>query len=143
MTAMKRKSPGFAVACLLLAVPGASAQTQISFIQPLGTPLVSAGAGNGPIGLAAGDFDGDGKTDLAVTVADNLGQGQGQQGFVMVMRGNGDGTFAAPSSLYVAPSNMFPRGILAKDFDADGKLDLAVAVGESRQILFFKGTGTP
>ena len=34
-----------------------------------------------------------------------------------------------------------PSGILARDVDGDGKLDLLVAVELSRQLLFFKGRG--
>ncbi len=129
-------------ALLALATSAAPAAAQgVSFVQPLGTPLVSMTNGAGPVGMAAGDFDGDGILDLAVTLVDNLGSGQ--QGFVAVMRGKGDGTFEAPITLFTLPLNVFARGILAKDFDGDGKLDLVVAVGESRQILFFKGEGIP
>jgi uncharacterized repeat protein (TIGR01451 family) len=116
------------------------ATATLSFIQPLSTPLVSTTNGGGLVGLAAGDFDGDGIVDLAVTRFDGVATG-GQQGFVEVMRGKGDGTFEAPITLLTLPVNVFARGILAKDFDRDGKLDLAVAVGESRQVLFFKGQG--
>ena len=111
----------------------------ISFIQPAPTPLVTGKDGSGAVGLATGDFNGDVKPDLAVTFVDDIGAGQ--QGFVAIMPGNGDGTFQAPTTLHTLSPGVFARGILAKDFDGDGKLDLVVAIGESRQILFFKGHG--
>jgi uncharacterized repeat protein (TIGR01451 family) len=115
------------------------AEAVISFIEPMPGLLISTRNGTGAVGLATADFNGDGKPDLAVTFYDDVGAGQ--QGFVATILGNGDGTFQAPATLYTLPPNTFARGILAKDFDRDGKLDLAVAVGESRQILFFKGHG--
>jgi uncharacterized repeat protein (TIGR01451 family) len=130
------------VVLVFLCLQTMPAQAALSFIQPLGTPLVSTTNGGGVIGLAKGDFDGDGIVDLAVTRIDGVATG-GQQGFVDVMRGKGDGTFEAPVTLYTFPVNVFGIGILARDFDGDGKLDLAVAVYPSHQILFFKGTGSP
>jgi uncharacterized repeat protein (TIGR01451 family) len=115
------------------------ATAALSFIQPSPTPLVTVKVSGGAVGLATADFNGDGKPDLAVTFIDDVGAGQ--QGFVAVMLGNGDGSFQAPAPLYTLSPGVFARGILARDFDRDGKLDLAVAVGESRQILFFKGHG--
>ena len=130
------------VVLIFLCLQTMPAQATLSFIQPLSTPLVSTTNGGGVIGLAKGDFDGDGIVDLAVTRIDGVATG-GQQGFVDVMRGKGDGTFEAPVTLYTFPVNVLGIGILARDFDGDGKLDLAVAVYPSHQILFFKGTGSP
>ncbi len=66
--------------------------------------------------LAVGDFNADGKADLAV--ADYNGNS------VIVALGNGDGSFQAPVTY---PAGMHPRSILAADFNADGITDLAVA----------------
>src|SRR5712692_4257499 len=139
-----RTALGLVLAALLaLASSAAPAAAQgVSFVEPLGTPLVSMTNGGGLIGVAAGDFDGDGIVDLAVTLLEGVPTG-GQQGFVAVMRGKGDGTFEAPITLFTLPLNVFAFGILAKDFDGDGTLDLAVAVNQSRQILFFKGVSIP
>ncbi len=117
----------------------ASAQAGLSFVQPSSTPLVTTKSGTGVIGLATADFNGDGKPDLAVTYFDDLGSGQ--QGFVAIMLGNGDGTFQAATPVYTLSPGVFAYGILAKDFDGDGKIDLAVAVRESHEILWFKGAG--
>jgi Calx-beta domain/FG-GAP-like repeat/FG-GAP repeat len=66
--------------------------------------------------LAVGDFDGNGKLDLA-----SVG------GFpsLSVLRGNGDGTFQAPTSIDVGP-DASAESVAVGDFNADGKLDLGV-----------------
>ena len=66
--------------------------------------------------IVAGDFNGDGKLDLAVT--DSGGNA------VLVLLGNGDGTFQPPITIAVGNG---PDAIVAGDFNNDGKLDLAVA----------------
>ncbi|PYV00917.1 MAG: hypothetical protein DMG26_14635, partial [Acidobacteria bacterium] len=73
-------------------------------------------AGNSPSGLAVGDFNGDGKTDVAIaeTYAFSL----------LVLLGNGDGTF--PKSTTV-PVSFHPTLVVAGDFNHDGKADLAVS----------------
>lgn len=65
MTSMRSNLLLIALVCSLLAIPVVTAQAAISFVQPLGTSLLSTTNGNGPVGLAAGDFDGDGIVDLA------------------------------------------------------------------------------
>ena len=74
------------------------------------------GAGTNPISVAVGDFNGDGRPDLAVA---NYGSDS-----VSVLTGNGDGTFQAALN-YGAGSN--PYSVAVGDFNGDGKPDLAVA----------------
>jgi hypothetical protein len=71
--------------------------------------------------VAAGDFNGDGKVDLAFVIP-----GPGNQ--IVVMLGNGDGTFQPGiTSLVSLPgSDYFIDTILAADFNHDGKSDLVV-----------------
>jgi hypothetical protein len=78
-------------------------------------------AGAGAIAVTAGDFNSDGRLDLAVADRGdpNTGQGRG----VSILLGNGDGTFQAPV-LYDA--GISPTSIVAGDFNSDGHLDLAV-----------------
>jgi FG-GAP-like repeat/FG-GAP repeat len=65
--------------------------------------------------VALGDFNGDGKLDLAVA---NSG------GDVSILLGKGDGTFQPPID-YIA--NLYSYSIALGDFNRDGRLDLAVA----------------
>ena len=73
-------------------------------------------------GFAVGDFNGDGKQDIAALV-DIPGQNSDSSAVYLYL-GNGDGTFQSPRTLPVSP--LGPVAILAGDFNGDGKLDLAV-----------------
>lgn len=80
-------------------------------------------------GLAAGDFNSDGKLDFAVT---NTSNGSANTtGAVLVYLNKGDGTFAQPVS-YAA--SMFPGPIVAADMNKDGKLDLIVASQDNATV---------
>jgi len=79
-------------------------------------------AGNAPIGVATGDFNGDGKLDLAA--ADNGDASSGDSGGVSILLGNGDGTFKA-AVRFDAGKN--PTAIAVADFNHDGNADLVVA----------------
>src|SRR5207248_2743079 len=72
--------------------------------------------GNQPLAVAVGDFNLDGKADLA---ASNRASNN-----VSVLLGNGDGTFAAAVNL---GSGDEPYGIAVADFNLDGRPDLATA----------------
>src|SRR5215469_7350876 len=93
--------------------------------------------GTSPAAIVLGDFNGDGKIDIAVA---NSGSGD-----VSILLGNGDGTFH-PAVNYSAGHN--PSMIAVGDFNGDGKLDLAVecdfdaAAGASVSILLGNGDGT-
>ena len=86
-----------------------------------------------PDAIVAGDFTGDGRTDLAVA---NLYGGN-----VSVLLGNGDGTFQ-PQVTYAVGVN--PDAIVAGDFTGDGRTDLAVANrGDNNvSVLLSNGDGT-
>jgi FG-GAP-like repeat/Abnormal spindle-like microcephaly-assoc'd, ASPM-SPD-2-Hydin len=106
--------------------PGGGTSNLVFF--PVQTPATSlaVAAVSGLSGLGtgvAGDFNNDGFLDLVVR--GNL--------LVNFYAGNGDGTFAAPvPKLSVVPVS----SMLAADFNADGKLDLAFLDGIGNTVVF-------
>jgi FG-GAP-like repeat len=72
-----------------------------------------------PAAVVTGDFDGDGKVDLAVA---NSGSNT-----VSILLGNGDGSFR-PAVSYATDSS--PVALVASDFNGDSKLDLAKQAAE-------------
>jgi hypothetical protein len=96
-----------------------------------GTPACTAlsridGSGR----LTVGDFNGDGKLDLAL--ADEVGNE------IEVFLGNGDGTLQNPK---VTTDSLNPFAIVAGDFNRDGMLDLAIINGSDLSLGIFPGNG--
>ncbi|PYJ97759.1 MAG: VCBS repeat-containing protein [Verrucomicrobia bacterium] len=94
-----------------------------------------------PVSIAAADFDGDGKPDLAV--ANQNSTNSSGSGNVSVLLGRGDGTFQTSVNYGVGTN---PVSIAAADFNGDGKPDLVVANGGtpgSLPPLEGGGTGIP
>jgi hypothetical protein len=98
-----------------------------------------------PTGVVAGDFNGDGKMDLAVvntcgssTQCFPQAAPQGP-GSVTILLGNGDGTFSV-SSAQLTTGNI-PYSIATADLNGDGILDLVVANSSSNTLSIFMGNG--
>ncbi len=94
---------------------------------------ISIGSDN-PLSVAVGDFNGDGKLDLGVTSQLYVFDGGGSygdsfhyEGHASVLLGNGDGTFAAPSTTVLNSGGTGPGTVALTDVNADGKLDLVTA----------------
>ncbi|MFT2719759.1 FG-GAP repeat domain-containing protein [Deinococcus sp. A31D244] len=80
----------------------------------------------GPIRVAIGDFNGDGREDVAALSSAG----------VHVALGNGDGTFAAPTTLSVGSD---PRDLLIGDANGDGWLDVLTADHGSSSLSVLLG----
>jgi hypothetical protein len=94
---------------------------------------VTFAAGLNPVGVAVGDYNGDGKSDMAV--ANNAAVGM-----ISILLSNGDGTFGTPVSY---PAGAYPIDAVAGDLNGDGKIDLAVAgTSGTVNVLLGNGDGT-
>lgn len=84
------------------------------------------------ISLAAGDFNGDGKVDLA---------GGSESAGISILLGNGDGTFQAPAPVNGTANGYF--AVSAGDLNGDGVLDIvSTSTGGTTQVSFGVGDGT-
>jgi hypothetical protein len=79
--------------------------------------------------VAVGDFNGDGRDDLAVTQSDRG---------VAILLGNGDGTFQKPR--YYA-AGAYAADVTAADLNGDHRLDLVVANNGNSDVSVLRGNG--
>ncbi len=93
----------------------------------VGNPIA---VGNDPDGIVVGDFNGDGRLDLATANSvDNT---------VSVLLATGGGSFSAPVAYAVGQS---PSAIVATDLNGDGRLDLATANAGDNTVSTLLGLG--
>lgn len=81
---------------------------------------VQFSAGGPAQDLTSGDFNGDGRVDLAVSINDPTVS-------LALLTGNGDGTFNEPVTFQTNTSPADSPAIVATDLDNDGRLDLVLA----------------
>jgi hypothetical protein len=78
--------------------------------------------------VATGDFNGDGKPDVALVLQPAGRGGSAPPVPVTIFANQGDGTFAAPVTYYLSgTSELLTNAITAGDFNGDGVTDIAVA----------------
>jgi hypothetical protein len=88
-----------------------------------------------PFSVALGDFDDDGRVDMVMA-----NYNDGNYGTLITLLGNGDGTFGAPMGI---PVGIHPLALAEGDFNADGKLDVALCQGlTGLSVLLGNGDGT-
>ncbi len=107
-------------------------------------PLIKSTAAiyPGDLQLALGDFNGDGKADIAAT-AETTGSEYTLESFVLVLTSSGSGNFGAPIET-ITP--FYVTAPAAADFNKDGKVDLVVAAPGActryyTSFAFLKGNG--
>lgn len=108
-----------------------------------GVPGINADGDEFGSALAVGDFDGDGRDDLAVGIPGKTVQGQAGAGSVVVLFGGPGGLLAQASSslaltanslfgLSPAEDDRFGEALAAADFDLDGVDDLVIGIPGAR-----------
>ena len=95
------------------------------------TPVVNYPVGVSPAAVVTGDFNGDGRPDLAVA--------NSTSNSVSILAGNGNGTFQAAQNFATGAG---PHSMAVGDFNKDGKLDLATANASDLSVLLGNGNGT-
>lgn len=104
------------------------------------TAQANYGVGIAPSSIAVGDFNGDGKLDLAVG-SPVSGLSLNAQSEISILVNTGSGNFSAGSSFGIGPLESVPTSIVASDFNNDGRLDLAVALNNTNGVVICEGNG--
>jgi hypothetical protein len=80
-----------------------------------------------PTSIVVGDFNNNGKQDIVIAYGSGIAS-------LSILHGNGDGTFQGPTAIPIgyfanvtAANNLGVSSVVARDFNGDGKLDLALA----------------
>lgn len=92
------------------------------------------GVAHGVPAIAAGDFNADGKPDLAVTNYSS------KDNTVNILLGDGFGNFSGAKDSPISVG-LEPMGVVSGDFNRDGKADLAVADHGSNAVSVLLGRG--
>jgi hypothetical protein len=123
----------------LVTINGTTSDVSVLYQGPNGafTPFgtYGLGGGTGPNLGATGDFNADGRTDIAVS---NSGGGGGSNPYsvTILMHNSGDDDFTVAGYLSLGPTS-FASGIATGDFNGDGKTDVAVSMHDTGQVAIF------
>ncbi|ABF41981.1 Integrin-like protein [Candidatus Koribacter versatilis Ellin345] len=100
-------------------------------------PVGSQKIGN-TVSTAVGDINGDGKLDL---IEGGIGDSDGTpRALVVVLLGNGDGTFQPPQGFFGYGSGV--QGLLLADVNGDSHPDIVLSSSENVEVVNGKGDGT-
>jgi hypothetical protein len=98
-------------------------------------PAGEVQVGLNPTGLAVGDFNHDGHLDLVIASAGTQIMGPGS---LLLMLGNGDGTFQTAFKL---GDFQHPDSVAVGDFNGDGNPDLVACTADARGATLLLGDG--
>jgi hypothetical protein len=103
---------------------------QISFAQPISVPT-----GSVPGSVSLGDFDNDGKPDLAVL---NAGSNS-----ISIHKNKSTAGVVAFETRITYQLNVIPDNLALGDLDGDGKLDIAFVTTRDKFVYVMKNTSSP
>jgi hypothetical protein len=107
--------------------------TELNGYQSVATRTIATFNGYMPQALTAGDFDGDGDSDLIVTLLSE----QGAASSVALFKNNGDRTFTQS-----AISQAAPYQLKTADVDGDGDLDVLLASPNENLVQWLDNNGS-
>ncbi len=93
------------------------------------------GEGQSPVFVTTGDFNADGKLDLAMTNGETEGRASDD---AVILLGKGNGTFVPGPRLACGKT---PMGIASADYNNDGKQDMAVVNRDSQSVSILLNLG--
>ena len=114
-----------------------------TFTPVAGSPFTLPTNVSGPVAMTVADFNADGKPDIAIVNQTTLTNPSVAQGNVVVLQGNGDGTFTQfPGSPITVGQN--PVAIASGDLDGNASADLAIVnkTDNSVTVLLNNGDAT-
>ena len=103
-----------------------------TFRQEIGSPFALPSSVAGPIAMVSGDFNADGKLDLAIVNQTTNN--------VTILLGNGDGTFAQATNSPISVGT-FPVAIAAGDVNGDSHTDIAIVNQSDNTVTVLLGNG--
>jgi hypothetical protein len=114
-----------------------------TFTQVAGSPFHLPANVSGPVAMTVADFNSDGKPDLAVVNQTTLANPSIPQGNVVVLQGNGDGTFTEFKGSPITVGQN-PVAVASGNLDGNASPDLAIVnnTDNTVTVLLNNGDGT-